>query len=33
MAKKYIKIFKTCEPIDLKDMYPATDEQGLNLLK
>jgi mitogen-activated protein kinase 1/3 len=32
-AKKYIKFFKPCKPVDLKDMYPATDDKGLNLLE
>ena len=31
-AKRYLKCFKPCEPIDLADRYPAVDQDGLDLL-
>lgn len=31
-AKKYLKCFKPCEKIDLKELYPATDPRGLQIL-
>ena len=31
-AKRNLKCFKPCEPIDLADRYPAVDQDGLDLL-
>lgn len=32
-AKRYLKHFKPCEPIDLGDKYPAVEHEGIKLLK
>lgn len=31
-AKRYLKCFRPCEPIDLAEKYPAVDQEGIDLL-
>jgi mitogen-activated protein kinase 1/3 len=32
-AKRYLKCFRPCKPIDLSTKYPGVDNEGLDLLK